>query len=79
MKNTYTQTVGFTTVDLGYERGDNISNIVIKSDDYSVTRTYFDLFEQVWNDEDKMEDITAEVVEYISTVYKENPRNLFIL
>ncbi len=73
MKNTYTQTVGFTTVDLGYERGDNISNIVIKSDDYSVTRTYFDLFEQVWNDEDKMEDITAEVVEYISTVYKENP------
>lgn len=78
MKNTYTQTVGFTTVDLGYERGDNISNIVIKSDDYSVTRTYFDLFEQVWNDEDKMEDITAEVVEYISTVYKENPPEYMI-
>jgi SNF2 family DNA or RNA helicase len=73
IKNTYTQTVGFTTVDLGYERGDNISNIVIKSDDYSVTKTYFDLFEQVWNDDDKMEDITTEVVEYISTVYKENP------
>ncbi len=73
IKNTYTQTVGFTTVDLGYERGDNISNIVIKSDDYSVTKTYFDLFEQVWNDDNKMEDITTEVVEYISTVYKENP------
>lgn len=72
-KNTYTQTVGFTTVDLGYEPGDNISNIVIKSDDYSITKTYFELFEQVWNDNEKMEDVTAEVVDYISTVYKENP------
>lgn len=71
-KKTYTQTVGFTTVDLGYERGDNISNIVIKSDEYTMTKTYFQLFEQVWNDDDKMEDITVEVVEYISTVYKEN-------
>ncbi len=71
-KNTYTQTVGFTTVDLGYERGDNISNIVLKTDEYSITKTYFQLFEQVWNDHEKMEDITSEVVEYISTVYKEN-------
>lgn len=42
------------------------------------TKTYFDLFEQVWDDEDKMEDITAEVVEYISTVYKENPPEYMI-
>lgn len=41
MKNTYTQTVSFTTVDLGYERGDNISNIVLKSDDYSVYKDIF--------------------------------------
>jgi len=64
---------GFTTVDLGFERGNNLSNIVTKIDDYSATKTYLDLFEQVWNDDDKMEDITEEVVEYISTVYKENP------
>jgi SNF2 family DNA or RNA helicase len=69
---TYTQTVGFSTVDLGYERGDNISNIVIKSDDYNMTKTYFQLFEQVWNDDEKMKDVTAEVIEYISTVYNEN-------
>lgn len=44
-KITYTQTVRFTTVDLGYERGDNISNIVIKSDDYNITKTYYQLFD----------------------------------
>lgn len=72
-KITYMPIQGFTTVDLGFERGNNLSNIVTKIDDYSATKTYLDLFEQVWNDDDKMEDITEEVVEYISTVYKENP------
>lgn len=71
-KNTYTQTNGFTTVDLGYEKGNNLSNIVIKLDDYSMTKTYFNLFGQVWNDVDKLEDITNEVIDYISTVYNEN-------
>ena len=72
-KITYMPIQGFTTVDLGFERGNNLSNIVTKIDDYSATKAYLDLFEQVWNDDDKMEDITEEVVEYISTVYKENP------
>ncbi|WP_352417933.1 helicase-related protein [Proteiniborus sp.] len=71
-KNTYTQTNGFTTVDLGYEKGNNLSNIVIKLADYSHTKTYFTLFDQIWNDSEKLEDITNEVVEYISTVYNEN-------
>lgn len=69
---TYSQVNGFTTVDLGYEKGNNLSNIVLKSKDYSMTKTYFSLFDQVWNDKNKLEDITNEVVEYISTVYKEN-------
>lgn len=71
-KYTYTQINGFTTVDLGYEKGNNLSNIALKSEDYSITKTYFTLFEQLWNDRDKLEDITNEVVEYISTVYNEN-------
>lgn len=72
-KITYMPIQGFTTVDLGFERGNNLSNMVNKFDEYSFTKKYFDLFEQVWNDDDKMEDITSEVAEYISTVYKENP------
>lgn len=71
-RNTYTQTNGFTTVDLGYERGNNLSNIVIKSDDTTITKMYFDLFNQVWSDSEKLEDITNEVVDYVSNVYNEN-------
>lgn len=69
---TYMPIQGFSTVDLGYEKGDYIANIVNKSSDYNFTKTYIELFEQVWDDDEKMEDITSEVVEYISTVYKEN-------
>ena len=69
---TYMPIQGFSTVDLGYERGDYIANIINKSSDHNFTKTYIELFEQVWADDEKMEDITLEVVEYISTVYKEN-------
>ncbi|NLV76856.1 MAG: DEAD/DEAH box helicase family protein [Tissierellia bacterium] len=69
---TYMPIQGFSTVDLGYERGDYIANIINKSSDHNFTQTYIELFEQVWDDDEKMEDITLEVVEYISTVYKEN-------
>lgn len=70
---TYMPIQGFSTVDLGYERGDYIANIINKSSDHNFTKTYIELFEQVWADDEKMEDITSEVIEYISTVYKENP------
>lgn len=73
IKSTYMPIQGFTTVDLGYERGDNISNIVTKLDEYPNTSIFFQTFDLAWNDESKMQDITDEVVEYISTVYKENP------
>lgn len=69
---TYTGTNGFTTVDLGYERGNNLSNIVVKSNEVQMTTTFINLFSQVWNDTEKLQDITNEVIEYISTVYNEN-------
>lgn len=69
---TYMPIQGFSTVDLGYERGDYIANFINKSDDYNFAKTYTELFEQVWNDDERMEDITSEVIDYISTVYKEN-------
>lgn len=71
-QTTYMPIQGFSTVDLGYERGDYIANIVTKSSDYNFTKTYFELFQQVWVDDERMEDITTQVIEYISTVYKEN-------
>lgn len=71
-QTTYMPIQGLSTIDLGYERGDYIANFINKFDDYNSTRTYIELFQQVWADDEKMENITAEVIEYISTVYKEN-------
>lgn len=70
---TYMPVNGFTTVDFGYEKGNALSNLVNKFTEYPMSKYYFDLFEQVWWDTEKLEDVTDEVVEHISTVYKENP------
>lgn len=70
---TYMPINGFTTVDLGYERGNALSNMVNKFTDYRFSKTYIDLFDQVWRDKSKLEDVTADVIDHITTVYKENP------
>ena len=69
---TYMPVEGFTTVDLGYEKGNALSNMVNKFSEYPITKMYLDLFNQVWNDKSKLEDVTQEVAEHITTVYKEN-------
>ena len=62
---------GFTTVDLGCERGNNAYNFVQKTD-APVSGTYLELFEGIWNDKVKMQEVTDEVVENITTAYNEN-------
>lgn len=37
---------GFTTVDLGYEKGNALSNLVNKFTDYPMSKYYFDLFDK---------------------------------
>lgn len=70
----YTPMNGFTTVDLGCERGNNISNNVVKMD-YLETDKYFKLFDSVWNDKTRMQDIKDQVLECITAAYVENPPN----
>jgi SNF2 family DNA or RNA helicase len=70
---TYMPVDGFTTVDLGYEKGNALSKMVNKFTEAPFTKMYFDLFDQVWNDKSKLEDVTGQVAEHISSVYKENP------
>lgn len=70
---TYMPVNAFTSVDLGYEKGDVLSNMVNKMTDYPITRHYFELFDQLWNDKEKLTNVTNQVVDHISTVYKENP------
>jgi superfamily II DNA or RNA helicase len=69
---TYMPVDGFTTVDLGYEKGNALSKMVNKFNEAPVTKMYFDLFDQVWNDKSKLEDVTSQVADHISSVYKEN-------
>ena len=70
---------GFTAVDLGYQQGNAVSNFVNKLSDTS-TANYLKLFDQIWIDPEKVEDITAQVCEHISSVYNENaPEFIYFL
>lgn len=67
----YSPVQGFTTVDLGCERGNYAYNIVQKTE-ASYSNLYLDLFEGLWKDENKLQDVTDEVIENISAAYAEN-------
>lgn len=63
---------GFTTDSLGFERGNNITNFVMKAD-YNESRSVFQMFDSVWNSEDRLQDVTDQVLESITAAYVENP------
>ena len=62
---------GFTTVDLGCERGNNIYNYINKVE-APLSANYIELFDSLWNDPEKLQEVTDEVIENISTAYAEN-------
>nr|WP_321266029.1 SNF2-related protein [Alcaligenes faecalis] len=71
---------GFTAVDLGYQQGNAVSNLVNKMDDAPFAATYLSLFDQIWNDPEKLEDVTAQLCEHIASVYQENsPESIYFL
>ena len=62
---------GFTTVDLGCERGNNAYNMVQKTETPFST-AYIELFEGLWSDDVKLQEVTDEVIENITAAYNEN-------
>ncbi len=62
---------GFTTVDIGCERGNNSYNMTNRMEAPFSTQ-YMQLFETIWNDRSKMQDVTDVVIENISSAYNEN-------
>jgi len=71
---------GFTAVDLGYQQGDAVSNIINKFDESAHTGVFLNLFDQIWNDQEKVEDITARICDHIDSVYQENsPERIYFL
>lgn len=62
---------GFTTVDIGCERGNNRYNMIQRLDT-PASDSYVYLFDAIWNDQDKLQDVTDVVIENITTAYNEN-------
>ena len=62
----------FTTVDLGCERGNNVFNYVTKLDEELAAKKFLDTFNAIWQDSEKMQDVTEQVIDSISSAYQEN-------
>ncbi len=71
---------GFTAVDLGYQQGNAVSNFVNRMDEPAHAQMYLQLFDQIWNDPDKVEDVTAAICDHIESVYQENsPERIYFI
>ena len=71
-QSTYMPINGFTTVDLGCERGNNAYYPVQKTESYENANYFLNLFEQLWSDKKKLQEVTDVVIENISAAYREN-------
>jgi hypothetical protein len=74
-KTAYMPLGGFTTVDIGCERGNNSYNMVNSFETPFATQ-YLQLFDTLWNDKDKLQDVTDVILENITTAYNENSPEL---
>jgi len=72
---TYMPVNSFTTVDLGCERGNNISNMVSRME-FPSSAAFIEVFDAVWKDAARLQDVTQFVIESISAVYQENTPEL---
>jgi SNF2 family DNA or RNA helicase len=62
----------FSSAGFGYEKNNSILHQIIKTDDFETTKQYLQNFDEIWNDEDVLKDVTEEVTSYIADLYKEN-------
>ena len=70
-ETSYSPINGFTTVDLGCEKGNNAYTMIQKAET-PFSKAYIDLFNQIWNDTSRLQVVTEEVIDNISNAYKEN-------
>lgn len=76
---TYMPINGFTTVDIGCERGNNTYNMINRFES-PFADTYINLFQSLWNDKNKLQDVTDIVIDNMTSVYNENsPESIYFL
>lgn len=68
---TYMPLNGFTTVDIGCERGNNAYNLVNKMES-PFSSAYIDIFNSIWEDKKRLQEVTEEVIDNITAAYNEN-------
>ena len=66
----YTPINGFTTVELGCEKGNAMNTTIVK--DASLAKTLLAGFNDIWSDSKLLQNVTDEVIDSISTAYNEN-------
>lgn len=71
-QSTYMPISGFTTIDLGCERGNNAYYPVQRTESYENGQYFLRLFDELWKDEKRLQDVTDIIIESITTAYKEN-------
>ena len=67
----YNPVNGFTTVELGCERGKNAYSMIQKNAT-PFSDAYINLFNEIWNDKSRLQDVTQVVIENITAAYNEN-------
>lgn len=70
-QNVYLPINGFTTSTLGCDRGNEIANPINKMA-APTSNEYLKIFNNLWSDKAKMQDVTDEIISHIEEVYKEN-------
>lgn len=67
----YAPVNGFTREDLGCDRGGRMFSMINRVD-APESKAYLELFDQLWNDQSHLKDVTDKVLESITTAYQEN-------
>ena len=79
-KSVYSPLHGFTAVDLGYQPGNAVSNIMTCLDEAPHATAYVQLFDQIWNSPEQLEDVTTAICNHIESIYQENsPERIYFL
>lgn len=75
----YSPLKGFTTEDLGINRGNNAYTTINKLG-APFSANYLQIFNNLWSDQKRLQVVTEEVIESITTAYKENsPELIYII
>ena len=70
-ETSYMPVNGFTTVDLGCEQGNNAYTMIQRAE-APFSQMFIQTFDNLWNDNTSMQEVTEEVIDTITTAYNEN-------